>query len=341
MSKTLFCLFCFLVSVVTGLASPLKLSVRSDANEALWYAYVYVNGRAVTVTDTLGFAQVPDGKLNVGDTLSVSYVGTEPQWVVYDKALEKQGEYAFVLAEKYDALVADEVVVRADLMKFFKKNTIECVAEEGYSNNILTSNFRMKIRTPDGKQRNIEGLVTGSKNSTAHKDILGITGYHRMMRIKTESDTMGIFPVLYRTFYLALKSNTVTVIDIARSTKRKNIQLKYFGKQDGCRVFRIVYPEQEGIYFQQGYYRQILARIDEKTKLPNSMEYSIVDLKTGLKYSVSAHFEGTIATKGGYKNQGVMHTVRSSTHIESPDGMIVNLELLNPKLTYKSGKGVW
>ena len=339
----------FILSVIIALgfagpviASPMKLSVRSDANEALWYAYVYVNGRAVTVTDTLGFAQVPEGKLNIGDTLSVSYVGTEPQWVVYDKALQKQGEYAFVLLEKYDALVADEVVVKADLKKYFKKNTTVCVAEEGFWNNILTSDVWMTVRTPDGKQRKIEGVLNASKNSTAHEDILGLTGYHRMMRIKTASDTSGIFPVLYRSLYMAVKSNAVTVINMARDRKQGNVQFKYFGKQDGCRVFRIVYPEQEGVYFQQGYYRQILARIDEQTKLPRSMEYSVVELGTGLKYTVRAHFEGSAAAKGGFKGQGVMHTTRSVSHIEAPDGTVVDVELLNPRLTYKPGKNnIW
>lgn len=341
-----FILSLFILLSLAGpvIGSPLKLSVRSDANEALWYAYVYINGRAVAVTDTLGFAQVPDEKLKVGDTLSVSYVGTEPQWVVYDKGLQKQAEYAFVLPEKYDALVADEVIVKTDLKKFFKKNTKETVAGEGSFSNIMTSDFRMTIRTPDGKQREIEGLLTASKNSTAHKDILGITGYHRMMRIKTTSDTSGIFPVLYRSLYMALKSNTVTVINMARDRKQGNIQVKYFGKQDGCRVFRVVYPDQEGVYFQQGYYRQVLARIDEITKLPRSMEYSVVELGTGLKYKVYAEFEGQVSEKGYYKTKGwgVMHTTRSSTHIEVPDGTVVDVELLNPKLTYKPGKNnIW
>ncbi|WP_300828347.1 hypothetical protein [uncultured Rikenella sp.] len=322
-------------------AAPLKLTVHSDAGEALWYVYVYVNGRAVAVTDTCGVAQVPEEKLNVGDTLSVSYVGTEPQWVVYDKALKKQNEYFFILSEKYDLLVAKEVVVKVDLRKYFRKNTKECVAEEGFSSNVLTADFRMVIRTPEGGQRIIEGLVTGSKNSTAHKD--GITGYHRMMRINTHSDMTGIFPFLYRNLVLAMKANTVAVINAARDRKQDNMQLKYFGKQDGCRVFRIVFPEQEGVYFQQGRYQQVLVRIDEQTKLPCSMEYNVTDFKNGLKYSVQADFVGQVPEKGYYKTHGwgVMHTSRSSMQIVYSNGTMVDLELLNPKLTYKSGKSVW
>ena len=160
--KLITCFIAFIVSFISAQASPLKLSVRSDANEALWYAYVYVNGRAVTVTDTLGFAQVPEEKLKIGDTLAVSYVGTETQRIVYDKTLQKQGEYAFVLPEKYDLLTADEVVVKADLKKLFRKNTKESVAMGGFG--LFEAGFQMTVRTADGRQKSFAGSLKGSKN---------------------------------------------------------------------------------------------------------------------------------------------------------------------------------
>lgn len=163
-------------------ASPLKLSVRNDTNAALWYAYVYVNGRAVAVTDTLGFAQVSEEKLKIGDTVSVSYVGTETQRIVYDKTLQQVGEYAFVLPEKYNALVTDEVVVKADIEKLYRKNVEQRRAY--YYMSLWTADFNMQIKTPDGKKYPVIGKIKFPY----------IMGFETKIprKIITSSDTTGL-----------------------------------------------------------------------------------------------------------------------------------------------------
>ena len=303
-------------------AAPLKLTVHSDAGEALWYAYVYVNGRAVAVTDTCGVAQVSEEKLNLGDTLSVSYVGTEPQWVVYDKALKKQNEYFFILSEKYDLLVTKEVVVKVDLRKYFRKNTKECVAMEGYG--VLESDFQMTVKTSDGCQRTLSGSLKGSKNHMYSEGPGWPEYFHRRLRIKCVGDTTGIGECMYRNLQKTIKACGVTVVDIARDTKRHNMQLKYFGKQDGCRGFRVVFPEQSGIYYQQGRYRQALLRIDKKTLMPRNIEMTIVDLRNGDKSTIVSDY----AMWG--KSKKLMYATNPRMHIEYPDGTVVNVTLINP-----------
>lgn len=336
MMKKLLYLVAFTGLWATVQASPLKLSVRSDANEALWYAYVYVNGRAVTVTDTLGFAQVPEGKLNVGDTLSVSYVGTEPQWVVYDKALQKQGEYAFVLPEKYDALVADEVVVKVDLMKFFKKNTRESVAAEGAFTNLMTSDLQITIKSLDGRQKTFNGSLKGSKNMIFSEGPGWPAYYHRHLRIKyAAGDTTGFGDLIYRNLQKAIGGCGTSVVNIALDTKRHDMQLKYFGKQDGCRVFRVVFPEQSDIYYQRGRYRQALLRIDEKTLMPRNIEMTIVDLRNGEKSTIVSDY----AMWG--KSKSLMYATNPRMHIEYPDGTVADVALIDPVYTQKIGKGIW
>lgn len=314
-------------------ASPLKLSVRNEANETLWYAYVYVNGRAVTVTDTLGFAQVPEEKLKIGDTVSVSYVGTETQRIVYDKTLQQVGEYAFVLPEKYDALVTDEIIVKADLLKLFLKNTKECISMEGFG--LMASDFKVTIHLPNSNQRMITGSLKGSKNHMYSEGPGWPTSYHRQLKIKTSSDTTDMGLLLYRNLQKTIKACGVAVVTIARNTKRHDMQLKYFGKQNGCRVFRVVFPEQSDSYYQRGRYRQALFRIDEKTLMPRNIQMAVVDLRNDERYVIVSDY----AMWG--KSKKLMYATNPRMHIEYPDGTVVEVSLINPVYTQKMGKGIW
>lgn len=252
---------------VTVQASSLKLSVRSDANEALWYAYVYVNGRAVAVTDTLGFAQVPDDKLKVGDTLSVSYVGTETQSVVYDKALQQAEEYAFVLPEKYDVLVADEVVVKADIEKLYRKNVEQ--RRPYYYMSLWTADFGMKIQMPNAKVHIIAGKIKFPYIMGFDTDI--------PRKIITSSDTTGLSWYINSDLTYALTSlHTVLYVASRPAAGTWKPSYGYLGKQDGNRIFRISYAE-----IQPGISYQILLKADQESGEIKEITVDIADLNDG------------------------------------------------------------
>lgn len=248
-------------------AASLKLRVRNDANEALWYAYVYVNGRAVTVTDTLGFAQVPDDKLKVGDTLSVSYVGTETQRIVYDKALQQEGEYVFVLPEKYNALVSDEVVVKADIEKLYRKNVER--RRPYYCMSLWTADFGMKIQMPNAKVHIIAGKIK-------FPYILGFdTDIPR--KIITSSDTTGLSWYINSDLTYALTSlHTVLYVAFRPAAGTWKPSYGYLGKQDGNRIFRISYAE-----IQPGISYQILLKADRESGEIKEITVDIADLNDG------------------------------------------------------------
>lgn len=248
-------------------ASVLKLRVRNDANEALWYAYVYVNGRAVTVTDSLGLAQVPDDKLTLGDTVSVSYVGTKTQRIVYDKALQQEGEYVFVLPEKYNALVSDEVVVKADIEKLYRKNVER--RRPYYYMSLWTADFGMKIQMPNAEVHIIAGKIK-------FPYILGFdTDIPR--KIITSSDTTGLSWYINSDLTYALTSlHTVLYVASRPAAGTWKPSYGYLGKQDGNRIFRISYAE-----IQPGISYQLLLRADQQTKEVKEIEVDIADLNDG------------------------------------------------------------
>lgn len=248
-------------------AAPLKLTVHSDAGEALWYAYVYVNGRAVAVTDTCGVAQVPEEKLNVGDTLSVSYVGTEPQWVVYDKGVQKRGKYAFVLPEKYALLTTDEVVVKADIERLYRKKVRQRRAY--YYMSLWTADFNMQIKTPVGKIFPIKGEIQFPYSMGFQTRVPG--------EIITDSDTIGLLRYLDSDLTYALTSvHTALYVASRPDAGTWKPSYSYRGKQDGNRIFRISYTE-----IQPGISYQLLIKANEESGEIKEMVIDIVDLNDG------------------------------------------------------------
>ena len=159
--------------------------------------------------------------------------------------------------------------------------------------------------------------------------------YHRHLRIKYAGDTTGFGDFIYRNLQKTIKACGVAVVTIARDTKRHDMQLKYFGKQDGCRVFRVVFPERGDIYYQRGRYRQALLRIDEKTLMPRNIQLTVVDLRNGEKSTIVSDY----AMWG--KSKRLMYATNPRVHIAHPDGTVVDVALSDPVYTQKIGRGIW
>lgn len=216
----------------TAAAQSLKVTVRSD-RQPLVYACVYVNGKAAAITDTLGIACVPDGKWQVGDTLSASYVGTTPDQLVLDKKVAKQGSCELILPEMY-TLTADEVKVKADIEKLFRKTVRAC--KPFYYQAHLHADFDAKITSADGRLFPVNGKFV-ARNS--------IPDYPWFTRIKTLSDTSD------RMVARILRSDMLDVLCTAKTalavlvypSYRDKAVYGYLGKRDGYRVFRVSYPD--------------------------------------------------------------------------------------------------
>lgn len=239
MKAILICAWLLSAGMTAG-AQELKVSVRSDS-EPLAYAYVYVNGRAAAVTDTLGIAMVPDGRWREGDTLSASYVGTTPDQLVLDKKTIKQGCCELVLPEMY-TLKADEVKVRADIEKLFRKTVRAC--KPFYYQAHLHADFDAKITSADGRLSPVNGKFVARNN---------IPDYLWFTKIATRSDTSN------RVVARMLRSDMLDVLCTAKTalavlvypSYRDKAVYGYLGKRDGCRIFRVSYPDIEpGLIYQ-------------------------------------------------------------------------------------------
>lgn len=111
-------LLCLLPCVIQ--AQSFRVTAVSDG-EALSYAYVYLNGGMFGVADANGEIDIPRGRLHVGDTISVSYVGMNPAWAIYTEKLS--GEPGCMIGmEIREAMDAVEVTSRFNIQRFFNRN---------------------------------------------------------------------------------------------------------------------------------------------------------------------------------------------------------------------------
>ena len=224
----------------TAAAQDLKVTVRSD-REPLAYAYVSVNGRAAAVTDSLGVALLPEGGWKTGDTLSASYVGTMPDQQVIDGRIVRSVECELVLSEMY-TLTAEEVTVKADIEKLFRKTVRAC--KPFYYQAYLHADFDAEIISADGRSFPVNGRFV-ARNS--------IPDYPYFTQITTRSDTSN------RTVANALRSDMLDVLCTAKTALavlvypayRNKAMYGYLGKKEGYRIFRVSYPDVEpGMIYQ-------------------------------------------------------------------------------------------
>ncbi|MDE5945363.1 MAG: hypothetical protein K2G93_07260 [Rikenella sp.] len=258
-------------------AQSLRVVVRNEADEALPYAYIYVNGRAMAVTDTLGIGAVPEAKLSLGDTLTVSYVGAESERTVYDRAMQRQGEWSVSLRERYRTLTAAEVVVRADVEALYRRSVEKFwVLYEPHQ-----ATARFTIRNGDGL---IEGQATATHQpgDTSEMTYLrrGIFWYHLPLSIdEVAGDTaMMTTEAVHGSLHLGFYYPAFALAGAMREGLKNDegVRFGYLGKREGCRLFRIVYPEvREG---EGRYSVQFLVWVGEEERRIRRIEVHSVNL---------------------------------------------------------------
>lgn len=262
MRKTFVSLLLMLL-VAGATAQSLKVTVRNDSGEPLSYAYLYVNGKAVAVTDSLGTGKIPAGKLVVGNTVSVSYVGTEPQEVVYDTVMQRRGLWEVFLNEKYRTLTADEVTVRGDIEALFRRSL----------KRTPTTNYRHSVRS---RFSITDRPYTVTGTATASLPKRNPYGYYQAFEIATADDTTGIgSEQLYQLLGYAFNYPASGVNSV--NSAGRTAHYGYLGRQEGCRIFRISYPQIRQ-YTGRCYSMQFIAWIGIDDKLIRRIQSHIVNL---------------------------------------------------------------
>lgn len=268
-----------LLGVVGAFAQnrDLRVIVRNDADEALAYAYLYVNGRAVAVTDSLGEGTIAAGKLAPGDTLGISYVGAESAAAVYDGAMQRRGVWEAVLEEKYRPVIVDDVVVRADVETLYRQS----VRKFWMLYRPHTASARFRAETGG---RMVEGRVTATHlpGDTSETTYLkrGLYWYHLPLRIDDlrNPDLLSaeqLHDWLHLAFYYPAWELSVALRAL-EDDAQGGARYGYLGKRDGCRLFRITYPE---VHEGEGRYSvQLLVWVGERDRCIRRIETRAVHL---------------------------------------------------------------
>jgi hypothetical protein len=256
----------------TGLtiAQNIEITVLNKNSNPMPYAYILVNKKPVEVTDTMGKAKIPLNKLADNDTISASYLGASPIWIIYDESLKLSKKHSFYLDESGYNL--NEVVVTyQDIEKLFRKSTkslpvinYNCKMEAKFNSKL--SYDRKVYPVISNFEKPIFGTLEAT-NDTRFKSKRW--NWFDQLKFITDSDTTKMSGSLkfhtHSALFFANFSLYIWEHDIKLNAKPF---YSYLGEKDNFKVFRISYPK---TYFV-GYYYQIILFVDKDTKYIKSAE---------------------------------------------------------------------
>lgn len=274
-----FIVSCFVVMLMPAIryaaAQDFKIAVQNDEGEPLPYIYISVNGQPRAQTDDSGTAYLSLERLREGDTVSAACIGTGSDWVVYDKSMNRESSCVLTLAEVYGMEVAKKVTVQPDLEAMFKKYTRPYIVTPiRFKEAVLSAEFTTDIQMPDSSSKyRLEGSFT-QENDRRDEYLGGMLYSYRIYcqpaEIRTDSDTVGMDPLLRHFIYHGLSQANAKLESIRYMTRshQEEVQFRYgyLGKKDECRIFRILGRQIDG------YSMQLLFFADENTREIRRME---------------------------------------------------------------------
>lgn len=177
--------YCRLLSVViicmifnnNLFAQNLKVKVTT-MGEPLGYSYVYINGDAKAVADSMGVAYIPMSWIEHGDTISASFVGHEGADAIFNSQAETTKVINIDLKNDF---TLDEVVVGVSVSELYKK----FIKKRRYSSWGIRYDMKFDIT----KQSNLV-------DSTSSGDISLLYStnrlYYRDTNFKADGDTLMV-----------------------------------------------------------------------------------------------------------------------------------------------------
>jgi hypothetical protein len=293
------------------------------------YAYILVNNKPVTVSDTAGIATIPPDKLAINDTISVSYIGASPSRVIYDESLRKSNKYCFYLDES--AYTLNEIVVTyQDIEKLFRKST-RSMPLLNY-NCILDAKFYAKLYFP-----NQEGYSVSGSMETSNDRITPIywNWFAPPIKFITNSDTTRRWQFLNHQSHLALNNSNLTLWRWQNDKKYKAKPIySYLGDKDNNKVFRLLYSK---IWFKNTYY-QVIFYVDKDTKYIKSVEVeALTDEpdKNGSLQRMSLKFDCELFTNEKPKKNTIYLPVNIEYYSEVTNQWSFDLKISDVSIEYK------
>jgi hypothetical protein len=185
----------------------------------------------LTSADSTGVVTIPESKLAPGDTISSTFLGFEPAFVVYDNTLRASDSVTLVHSTErtYDI---DEVVVRGSMDPWDAFRKYVRPLRRVIGNFRLTGNFEAQIRMPDSTVRQIAGSFSQSRK------IPVIGGNVLDEIVVTQGDTTQVGQkIRQNVFYSVFIANNVIIRTTGSAKTRPYHTITYLGVAEGIRNF--------------------------------------------------------------------------------------------------------
>ena len=252
-------------------SQTVEIKVVNKESNPVSFAYILINNKVVEISDTLGIARIPESKLALNDTISVSYLGSTPHWTVYDRSLQETKRYCFIIDES--GFTLSEIVVEyQDIEKLYNRS-LKTIPQINY-NCVMNALFNASIKSPGQNLRNITGTFEVENEIRSKEFTYREKGwFHHPIKFSTTSDTSKLSRILnYHTHYVL--NNINRAIEFSRPNPPVIVKpfYTYLGEKDEYMVFRIVYPKT----IISSFPFQMLVFVDKAKKEIHSIELSLI-----------------------------------------------------------------
>jgi hypothetical protein len=255
-----------LLSALQLSAQSLKVSVR-DADGPLPFANIYLNGKYLTSANQEGVAEIAEGALNPGDTVSSSYLGYAPASAVYDQTMRAARSCTLVHVKEHNYDI-EEIVVTAGMDGWEAFQKFIDPKETPRGRYVLKGDFGARITLPDGAIRDVNGTFSIS-DVNSQSDV-----FNAPVTLATTSDTTAVSQTLEMGIRLApwTANGMVNRLGYVHRHKRERENpyriLNYLGLRNGKRNFTFTYvaPDMRGT-------NQALLQVGGESKFVESMHF--------------------------------------------------------------------
>lgn len=273
----------FLILLITVLlfdtgnsfAQNLEITVLNKNSIPMPYAYILLNNKPIAVSDTMGIAFISSNKLTLNDTLSVSYLGASPTWILYDQSLKTRMKHSFILDES-GFMLSEAVVTYLNIERLFKKS-FKDVPLLNYNCKMTASfdamlTFKTKTNHP----------IIGTFEATNERYLPRFWNwFDPPVKFYSKSDTTGMLRYLnyYTHEVLNLCNLSIWIWQTNNKFKARPFY-SYLGEKDNFKVFRFSYPQS----FLKDYYYQIILYLDKDSKYLKHVEVDALNDQSDNKY---------------------------------------------------------
>lgn len=280
--KTIIITLFLLMGCISGsFSQSLKLNIVSKEKEPLAYAYIFINSRLFSSTDSCGKIEIPCSLLTIGDTITASYTGAKDNFYIYNNETSIQKEYSIELVQD---ILLNEVVVKSvkNSNKLFRKYVKTPYIGNWYDE--FNGDMRININYSKQQNKNIKGSFKYTLLPSNYKKINKIDEFN----ISTNSDTIG-FNFLVKKSVEMLAIAQYEAVLWKSGYANKGLIALYMGEANNNHVFMITRPA----YYEMNKNlesSQLLLYVDKKSKNVVSAEILSVYGNGVLRYDLNVSF---------------------------------------------------